>query len=873
MAIHEQAADRRPAGPAPATVAAALELAEEGTALAHILGALAATLDLACDGLRISVSLADEDTGLSLVGEAAGLEPAHARWSTPIRSEAGRLLGAFTAFDDSPRASGGRSEPRSLRLIESAAQPARFAIERLRPAGAEADYQALVERIPAIVYIADAGSAGRWHYVGPQSQAILGFTPEECLADIELWAALIHPDDRERVLSQEMGAVKGTPMIMPIEYRMLHRDGRTVWIRDDAVLVGDKRGRLRWHGVMSDITERKHAETELVRRAAQQAAIARLGEHALEGDDLSSLMNEAVTETARSLEVEIGAIFELQSEEDSLLLRAGFNWPAEAIDTARVPTRRHSQAGFTLETGRAVVVSDWAEERRFKKSAVLSERGMRSGLTVVIEGRNAPWGVLGVQSAHTRDYSDADVNFVQALANVLADAIRRQSTEDDIRHRALHDPLTGLPNRVLFLDRVTHALARRDARIGVLFVDLDHFKLVNDTLGHAAGDALLVDVAPRLTGAVRPGDTIGRFGGDEFGILLEDISTERAAARIAERIAAAFVRPFILEGTEHFATASVGIAIASGDELPEELIRDADAAMYRAKDRGRARYELFDEQMRARTIARLSLENELRRALEREELDVVYQPVVSLRDGSIVSVEALLRWDHSQRGQIRPDEFIPVAEESGLIEPIGEWVLEQACRQGASWHAARPDAAPLGISVNLSARQLTQRDLPEIVARTIRRSGVQPMTLSLEITETVLLDETEAVDETLQALGAMGVRLVLDDFGTGYSSLSYLTRLPIDRLKIAREFVQGLGIEAREGAIITAVLGIAQALAIEVTAEGVETQLQFDELVRRGCDQGQGFYFSRAVSAAEVTAMLTALPPWTPQVTRGRIAG
>jgi EAL domain-containing protein (putative c-di-GMP-specific phosphodiesterase class I) len=316
----------------------------------------------------------------------------------------------------------------------------------------------------------------------------------------------------------------------------------------------------------------------------------------------------------------------------------------------------------------------------------------------------------------------------------------------------------------------------------------------------------------------------------------------------------------------------VGIALASGDELPEELIRDADAAMYRAKNRGRARYELFDEQMRARTIARLSLENELRRALERDELDVVYQPVVSFRDGSIVSVEALLRWDHPQRGQIGPDEFIPVAEESGLIEPIGEWVLEQACRQAAAWHAARPDAAPLGISVNLSARQLTQRDLPEIVARTIRRSGVQPMTLSLEITETVLLDETDAVDETLQALGSIGVRLVLDDFGTGYSSLSYLTRLPIDRLKVAREFVQGLGIEAREGAIITAVLGIARALSIEVTAEGVESQLQFDELLRLGCDQGQGFYFSRAVSAAEISAMICATPPWTPEVTGGRIS-
>ena len=325
---------------------------------------------------------------------------------------------------------------------------------------------------------------------------------------------------------------------------------------------------------------------------------------------------------------------------------------------------------------------------------------------------------------------------------------------------------------------------------------------------------------------------------------------------MAERIASVFARPFALETNEHFVTTSVGIALAEGGELAVDLIRDADAAMYRAKERGRARYELYDEVMRGRAIARLRIENDLRRAIERNELRLAYQPVVSLRDESVVGVEALIRWDHPERGSIPPDAFIPIAEESGLIERIGRWALEGACRQGAQWAASRPDAAPIGISVNLSPIQLSYRGCPEMVAEVLHSSGLDPSRLSLEITESLLLGESEAITDILRALKALGVRLVLDDFGTGYSSLSYLTRLPLDALKVDRAFVHALGPDHADHAITEAIIAMARALSLEVVGEGTETMAQVAELRRLGCDLAQGYVFSPPLSARQMTNVI-----------------
>ncbi len=679
--------------------------------------------------------------------------------------------------------------------------------------------RALVELLPAIVYVADPGVEGCWHYISKGAEAILGFSPDEWLGDVGLWARQVHPEDRELVFAREEelaepGAAE--------EYRMLHRDGRVVWVRDEAVLLTDEHGRTRWHGVMLDITDRKLAELELERRAAQQAAVARLGERALEGTEVAKLMHHALGEAARILGVEKGAVLERSPDEATLTLRAELGLP---------PAREHP---------------------------CLRLEELPGGIARQIESRDGSWGVLWLATPAEARWAVADADFVQAMANILADAIQQRGTEDHIRYQALHDPLTDLPNRVLFLDRLGHALQRPDAQLAVALLDIDNFKLVNDSLGHSAGDELLRKVAPRLTDALRPGDTIGRLGGDEFVVLLEQVPDEHAAARIAERLVAAFEGPFELAAGEHFAKASLGIALA-GDEVDQEpaaLIRDADAAMYQAKARGRARFEVFDGAMRARTVKRLSVENDLRRALEREELCVVYQPIVSLADNSVVAAEALVRWQHPTRGLLAPAEFVPVAEESGLIESIGRWVLDTACVQAAQWHAERPDAPPLGIAVNLSARQFAQRDLEQTVLHALRSPGIAPSSLCLEITESVLLDEPERVSETIGLIAQHGVRFALDDFGTGYSSLAYLGRLPIDGLKVDRSFVDALGGSKRSTAITTAIVRMAQALSIEVIAEGVETETQLKLVRDLGCELAQGFYLHRPLQARQISELL-----------------
>jgi diguanylate cyclase (GGDEF)-like protein/PAS domain S-box-containing protein len=686
---------------------------------------------------------------------------------------------------------------------------------------AELEARTLIDRLPAIVYVADAGVEGRWHYVSSGAEAITGFTPEQWMADTGLWARQVHPNDRENVFGREEELAEPAT---PDEYRIRHRDGSTVWVRDEAALIAGADGQLRWHGVMLDITDRKLAEAELERRAAQQAAVARLGERALEGADVARLMHDALEDAARILAVEQGAVLEHGAEGGGLALRAGIGLPSGA--------KRAARAAYPFDE-------------------------LPAGITGQIESRDGSWGLLWLAAPAEGGLAEADADFVQALANILADAIQQRGTEDRIRYQALHDPLTDLPNRVLFLDRLGHALTRPGAEIAVVLLDIDNFKLVNDSLGHSAGDELLRKIAPRLTDALRPGDTIARLGGDEFVVLLEHIADERAAARIAERIVTAFELPFELSAGEHFAKASLGIAIAGGEQEPAALIRDADAAMYQAKARGRARFEVFDGAMRARTVKRLSVENDLRRALERDELRVAYQPIVSLASGSIAAVEALLRWRHPDRGTIAPADFIPVAEESGLIEPIGRWVLNAACAQAAQWHAARPDMAPLGIAVNLSVRQFTQRDLEATVASALAESGIEPSSLCLEITESVLLDEPERVSETIKGIARHGVRFALDDFGTGYSSLAYLTRLPIDELKVDRSFVDELGSSARSTAITTAIVRMAQALSIEVVAEGVETQGQLDTVRDLGCELAQGFYFHRPLEASAISALLS----------------
>jgi len=461
----------------------------------------------------------------------------------------------------------------------------------------------------------------------------------------------------------------------------------------------------------------------------------------------------------------------------------------------------------------------------------------------------------------------------EKLGAVVAmhDITEHRRAEQQLIHQALHDSLTGLPNRTLMADRLDHALglAQRGLwTVALLFIDVDRFKIVNDTHGHESGDRLLVAITERLTETLRVidmvgrsgSDTLSRFGGDEFVVLCEQLGDEHDAVVIAERIVKGFSAPFTVGGRELQVTASIGLAIAQGATATtaDELLRDADAAMYRAKERGRARYEIFDDAMRSRLLGRVQDEQELRQAIAEAQLTVHYQPIVSVADGHPVAVEALMRWHHPVRGLIPPGDFIPLAEESGLIVEMGEWVLEQACRDASSWRGRDPAHTPLRIAVNLSARQLGDRTLVTRVAEILQRTGVDPGRLELEITESVLMEDSDAPHETLAGLRTLGVRLVLDDFGTGYSSLSYLQRLPLDVLKIDRSFVRPLGESAEDARIAGAIVELARGLGLTVVAEGVETETQLECLRELNCPLAQGFYFARPAPAEEIAGVLRA---------------
>ena len=433
-------------------------------------------------------------------------------------------------------------------------------------------------------------------------------------------------------------------------------------------------------------------------------------------------------------------------------------------------------------------------------------------------------------------------------------AIERKRAEVALAHQALHDALTGLPNRALFLDRLKLALARSERRrssVAVLFLDLDRFKLINDSLGHDAGDRVLIDVGARLQNALRPGDTVARFGGDEFTALCEDVPSERAVLAIAERMAQAVGMPFALGHGEvdTFLTVSIGIAVAEADVsrngLAQSLVRDADAAMYRAKERGKSRVELYDTRLRERAVRRLSIESALHRALERDELRLHYQPQIDLASGRIVSWEALLRWDHPERGLLEPGEFIVVAEETGLIVALGAWVLAEACEQAMRWTSLPGTVGAPEIGVNLSARQLTQPELLDVVEDALTRTGLHPSRLCLEVTESVVMEDASGSARTMAALRELGVRLAIDDFGSGYSALSSLKRFRVDVLKVDRAFVAGLGRNSTDGPIMAAIIDLAHALGLRAVGEGVERADQLAVLRSLGCDVGQGFFFGR----------------------------
>ncbi|HKI02638.1 MAG TPA: GGDEF and EAL domain-containing protein [Thermoanaerobaculia bacterium] len=454
------------------------------------------------------------------------------------------------------------------------------------------------------------------------------------------------------------------------------------------------------------------------------------------------------------------------------------------------------------------------------------------------------------------------------IAGSQTDVTERKKVEGQLLHDAFHDALSGLANRALFLDRLGLSLARakrrQDFHFAVLFLDFDRFKLINDSLGHLVGDRALVAVAQRLETCVRAGDTVARFGGDEFAILLDDVQhledVEKITRQLEERLAA----PLCLDGHEIYVSASIGIAFGTaGYEKPEDVLRDADAAMYRAKALGRARHEVFDEALHLEAIDRLKLETDLRRAVQDRSFGLQYQPIVSLAEGRVTAFEALVRWRHPVWGLVPPDQFIQVAEETGLILPIGRWVLSEACAKLKEWQRDYPSDPAISINVNLSRRQLLQADLVEQIGSCLEDSGVPPECLRLEITESAILENLDAAAELLRHLKLLGIGICIDDFGTGYSSLSSLQQFPVDILKIDRSFIRGMGTEGDRDEIVRAVVGLAHSLHLEVVAEGVETEGQLACLKAMSCEYAQGYLLCRALDLEGVERLLASAAPWS----------
>jgi diguanylate cyclase (GGDEF)-like protein/PAS domain S-box-containing protein len=678
---------------------------------------------------------------------------------------------------------------------------------------AEERYRTLVEQIPVVTYIDPADDPETSLYTSPQIERMLGYTSEEWQTN-KLWPKRLHPDDRERILAADERFESGDGSFSE-EYRLLAKDGSVVWVHEEAVLVRGEGGEpLYWQGVIFDTTKRKEAEERL-----------------REAEDRYRMLVERVPAVIYVQQATAsGAVTYVSPQMKDLLGYEPDECTSDPEHWVRIihPKDRErvlAENRRVNETGEPFSM----EYRQFAKDGRVV--WVRDEATLVPDGQGKASYWLGVQT----------------------DVTERKALEDRLRHQALHDLLTVLPNRHLFLDRLGHALARtgrpQGRGVAVLFMDLDDFKIVNDSLGHEMGDGLLVAVSERLQGCLRPEDTLARFGGDEFVVLLEDVDGPDEPVRVAQRITHELRKPFVLDGRELYARASIGIAMGKvRTKDPDDLLRDADTAMYRAKDEGSG-YAVFDPVMYERALDRLEAENALRRAVEREEFVVHYQPIVSLQSGEVFAVEALVRWEHPERGLLEPSEFVPLAEESGLVIPMGEQILREACFRAKEWQEEHPRIPPLVMAVNLSARQLSRPDLAETVERAIRETGLEGSCLTLDVTETVYVRTLEGNTAALERLRSMGVRISIDDFGTGYSSLSYLKRLAADAIKIDRSFVKGLGEHVEDTAIVRMIIELAHTLRMKVIAEGVEAGEQAALLREMGCDMAQGLYFAKPLPA------------------------
>lgn len=631
--------------------------------------------------------------------------------------------------------------------------------------------------------------------------------------------ALTHPDDRGAAAERWSGASK-TGQAYDAEKRYLRSDGSVVWARISAsVSAFGRDGRpLRMVAILTDMTARKAAEAAL--RASQEIL---------------------------RMSLDIGRIGSFRLDHRADMIHCG-------PETRQMHGFPPSDEPLSVAAWSATWLPEERDRIAAELAAIYAER--RTDLRLEYRFQHPVLGIRNIEGRARIEYDDAGLPI--GSVGVAIDITERRVAEARIAHLAHHDPLTDLPNRTLFRIRLEEALARarRGEHFAVCCLDLDHFKDVNDALGHPVGDALLQAATERLKAALRPTDTVARLGGDEFAVIQSSLEQPADAKALAERLIASLAPPFEIEGHHVVIGTSVGIAVAPEDGVdPDLLMRNADLALYGAKADGRGRYRFFEPEMNHRMQARRALELDLRRALEADEFELMYQPLVSVATRTVCGFEALLRWRHPTRGLVLPDRFVPLAEAIGLIVPIGAWVLHRACAEAATWPGAPR------VAVNLSAVQFTSDALVDTVAAALRDSGLDPQRLELEITETAMLQDTEKMLEMLHRLKALGVGIAMDDFGTGYSSLSYLQRFPFDKVKIDRSFVANLGRTKEASAIVGAVIDLCAGLAMSTTAEGIETESQLAALAGTGCTEAQGYYISHPRPASEVTALIAALAP------------
>ncbi|MEA2141987.1 MAG: hypothetical protein QOI64_417 [Solirubrobacteraceae bacterium] len=741
-----------------------------------------------------------------------------------------------------------------LAVVSSVPEPAaavREAVERAAEA-LEAEVGAVVQdgavtasvgfpagAVPEAELIAltmSAGDAAELPGLGPCRTAVAPLEGDEAG-----WIVLARlgdvPFDRP-----EISLVRGMARVLALTLRMLH-------------LLEDERG-------LREDSERQAADNarllaSLEERRALHAQIAKLQETMSHKTPLQEVLDAIVGGAGDLLGEDMVALRLVDANDAAQTITVAWRGlPDEAIAAGKRTPVAQGIGGRAIVEGRLVVAADYAAEEYPMPTPIAGQ--IRSAIAVPVHEHGTVAGSLTVASGDpARSFAGHECELLLAYARQASLALAAARTVDTMRH-AFNDSLTGLANRALFLDRLEQALVRAQrARrsVTVLYLDVDRFKLVNDSLGHVAGDALLVAVADRIKRAVRGAETVARLGGDEFAVLLEDVDSEDAAVRVADRIGAALEAP--LEAGEREVTVTASIGIASGDGSADELVRDADVAMYRAKAAGKGRYQVFEPSMHADAVARLELEADIQRAVARGEFVVHYQPIVALEDGRILGVEALARWEHPERGLVSPCAFIPVAEETGLIVPIGDMVLRAACRQTALWQAALGDSQPLAVSVNLAARQLARPALTDIVRTAMDDARLAPGTLLLELTETVLMQDTDATIAQLRSLKELDVRIAVDDFGTGYSSLRYLQRFPIDILKIAKPFVDGVADHGDEAIMARTIIDLSRNLGLATIAEGIEHEEQAAALRGLGCSLGQGYLYSRPLAADVLTSLLT----------------